>query len=150
MNAPEVSEQQLSKHDRQDGDRAIECTTEINDRARVDKDRTDLFTPYWMYLGNGARHRSLSIIATSIPLFHRTKFLHSFVARVHNGLFRGSYVTFFDLPPLSFLCRVVVDMIDYSQVNQHFSTDRSGPHNCFIQCFLFFFFSNMVHVWVYI
>lgn len=31
MNAPEVSEQQLSKHDRQDGDRAIECMTEIND-----------------------------------------------------------------------------------------------------------------------
>lgn len=114
MNAPEVSEQQLSKHDRQDSDRAIECTTEINDsKARVDKDRTDLFTPYWMYLGNGARHRSLSIIAISIPLFHRTKFLRLFVARVHNGLFRGSYVTFFDLPPQSFLCRVVVDMIEY-------------------------------------
>lgn len=78
MNAPEVSEQQLSKHDREDGDRAIECTTEINDsRARIDRDRADLFTPYWMYLENGARHRSLSIIATPIPLFHRTKFLRA-------------------------------------------------------------------------
>lgn len=67
MNA-EVSEQQLSKHDRQDSNRAIECTTEMKDsRIRVDKDRVDLFTPYWMYLENGARHQRLSIIAVSIP-----------------------------------------------------------------------------------
>lgn len=68
MNAPEVSEQQLSKHDRQDGDRAIGRTTEINDSgARVDEDRADLFTPYWMYLENGARYRSLSIIVDTHP-----------------------------------------------------------------------------------
>lgn len=42
----------------------------MNDnRARVDEDRADLFTPYWMYLENGARHRSLSIIATHSSLY---------------------------------------------------------------------------------
>jgi len=120
MNAPEVSEQQLSKHDRQDGVRAIECTTEINDsRARIEEDRADLFTPYWIYLQNSACHRSLSIIATPIPLFHRTKFPQ---ARVRCGqnrqLFRGSV-----FQSLSLSSSLVELLSIWSSVqNQRFST----------------------------
>lgn len=126
MNAPEVSEQQLSKHGRQDGDRAIERTTEINDSgARVDEDRADLFTPYWMYLENGARHRSLSIIATLVPLFYRTKFrrTHSRTTRVcfcgttravALKLLRNVFQRSAPAPshPPSTFCRVVADTID--------------------------------------
>lgn len=113
MNAPEVSEQQLSKHDRQDGDRAIECTTEINDSgARVEEDRADLFTPYWIYLQNSACHRSLSIIATPIPLFR----LRNFRRRVYvaDKTDSCSGVAFFCLPLSRPFFQVIVNVILWS------------------------------------
>lgn len=140
MNAPEVSEQQLSKHDRQDGDRAIECTTEINDsRARIEEDRADLFTPYWMYLQNSACHRSLSIIATPIPLCHRTKFPQARVRCEQNRqLFLGS--VFQSPSSLSHSLVELLSMWSSGQVSQRFFVNRTKPHD-FIQCFFLSFSS---------
>lgn len=55
--------------------RATDKDRETIEEWRVNEDRADYVTPYWMYLENGARHWSLSIIiATPISLFQRTKF----------------------------------------------------------------------------
>lgn len=137
MNAPEVSEQQLSKHDRQDGDHAIECTTEINDsRARVEKDGADLFTPYWIYLQNSACHRNLSIIATAIPLFRRMKFPQARVCCGQNRqLFWGS--TFFS-PSIAPFCRIIGDVVLWSSKPTFFpriNHNSTSPFN------VFFFFN---------
>ena len=70
MNVPEVSEQQLSKHDWQD-DRGIQRATEID--VETERDGTALFTPYWVRTLKTVHgtSRCVSIIATFILSFPR-------------------------------------------------------------------------------